>query len=177
MRYQPALDGLRGVAVAVVLAFHLGVPGTSGGYLGVSVFFTLSGFLITTLLLQEQRSRGRIQLTYFYARRMRRLLPAALVCLAAIAALGANQAFGDRAGLRADVLAAVFDVANWRALLGDQSYAELFLSPSPSPTSGRSPSRSSSTCSDRLLWPACLHCGSGAVARMRRSFPCSSPSP
>src|SRR5688500_1208178 len=82
--YQPALDGVRALAVAAVLLFHAEVPGFSGGYLGVSVFFTLSGYLITTLLLTEHATTGTISMPGFYARRVRRLLPASLVCLTAI---------------------------------------------------------------------------------------------
>ena len=80
--YQPALDGVRALAVAAVLLFHAEVPGFSGGYLGVSVFFTLSGYLITSLLLAEHAGTGSISMSGFYARRVRRLLPASLVCLA-----------------------------------------------------------------------------------------------
>ena len=68
--YQPALDGVRALAVAAVLLFHAEVPGFSGGYLGVSVFFTLSGYLITTLLLTEHATTGRISMPGFYARRV-----------------------------------------------------------------------------------------------------------
>ena len=79
--YQPALDGVRAVAVSAVLLFHGGVPGFEGGYLGVSVFFTLSGYLITSLLLHEHQRSGTIDLPGFYTRRLRRLLPASMMCL------------------------------------------------------------------------------------------------
>ena len=72
----PALDGLRAVAVGLVLVGHGGVPGVSGGFVGVDVFFVLSGFLITSLLLEELGRSGRIDLTGFWIRRARRLLPA-----------------------------------------------------------------------------------------------------
>ena len=85
--YQPALDGVRALAVVAVLLFHAGVPGFDGGYLGVSVFFTLSGYLITSLLLSEFDTTGRIDLGAFYARRMRRLLPASVLCVAVIVVL------------------------------------------------------------------------------------------
>ncbi|HWF27917.1 MAG TPA: acyltransferase, partial [Mycobacterium sp.] len=72
----PALDGLRAIAVALVLAGHGGIPGVTGGFIGVDVFFVLSGFLITSLLLDELGRCGRIELTGFWIRRARRLLPA-----------------------------------------------------------------------------------------------------
>ena len=84
--YQPALDGLRAVAVSMVLLFHQGW--LRGGYVGVSVFFTLSGYLITSLALTEHERTGRLDVGGFYARRLRRLLPASLACLAAIVAPG-----------------------------------------------------------------------------------------
>jgi peptidoglycan/LPS O-acetylase OafA/YrhL len=123
------LDGLRGLAVAGVLAYHLGVPGFGGGFLGVSLFFTLSGYLITALLLVEHDRTGRIDLRGFWGRRARRLLPAALACLAVVVVVG--QGIGGGSGLAGDVQAAVFDVANWRFLLADRSYAELFDGASP----------------------------------------------
>jgi peptidoglycan/LPS O-acetylase OafA/YrhL len=129
--YNPALDGLRGVAVAVVMLFHSGFSWARGGYLGVSTFFTLSGFLITTLLLRERADRGRVDLPRFWARRVRRLLPASALTLVAVAvwALVADQSW--ERNLRGDELAALFQVANWRFLVDDRSYADLFAAPSP----------------------------------------------
>src|SRR4026207_234648 len=86
--YWPALDGLRGLAVLAVLFFHAGFDWARGGYLGVSAFFTLSGFLITTLLVTEWRETGSISLKRFWARRFRRLMPVALL------ALGGTVVFG-----------------------------------------------------------------------------------
>ncbi|MFM2076997.1 MAG: hypothetical protein RJA49_887 [Actinomycetota bacterium] len=123
--YQPALDGVRGVAVALVLVFHGGFSWLTGGYVGVSVFFTLSGFLITGLLLTEHGTTGRVSLRGFYGRRVRRLMPASLFCLAAIAVLAAFGRFGGLPHLRRDLLAALFQVANWNALAGGRSYADL----------------------------------------------------
>src|SRR5919202_3192818 len=80
--HVPALDGVRGLAVAAVLAFHGGVAAVHGGFLGVDAFFVLSGYLITALLLVEHAGTGRIRLGSFWARRARRLLPALLVLLA-----------------------------------------------------------------------------------------------
>ena len=129
--YQPALDGIRAVSIALVFAFHLGAPWLPGGYLGVSVFFTLSGFLITSLLLRERAANGRIDARAFYVRRLRRLLPASLMCLTGVAVLASIGTIAVRTDLRAGVLGAVFQVANWEQLLGHHSYADLFLAPSP----------------------------------------------
>jgi peptidoglycan/LPS O-acetylase OafA/YrhL len=122
--YQPALDGLRAVSVVAVLLFHAGVSWMSGGYLGVSVFFTLSGFLITRLLLAEHERSGRIDARAFYARRARRLLPASVVCLVGVCLFAAGGAFDGVVDLRRDVLGAVLQIANWTSLAGDGGYAE-----------------------------------------------------
>jgi peptidoglycan/LPS O-acetylase OafA/YrhL len=130
LRYEPGLDGLRGLAVVAVLAFHDGR--LHGGFLGVSTFFTLSGFLITRLLLSEWRTADGISLRRFYTRRVRRLLPAALAGLVVAAAVTA--ALRDPQTSRAfpiDTLSAVANVANWRFLWSGRSYANLFAAPSP----------------------------------------------
>jgi len=123
--YQPALDGVRALAVAAVLAFHGGASWMTGGYVGVSVFFTLSGYLITSLLLAEHDSTGTVALGPFYARRMKRLLPASLVCLALVLGAAALGAFDSVTTLRRDSLGALLQVANWVKLFGDASYADL----------------------------------------------------
>jgi peptidoglycan/LPS O-acetylase OafA/YrhL len=123
--YQPALDGVRGVSVAMVLLFHGGFTWMTGGYVGVSVFFTLSGFLITGLLLAEHGTTGRIATSRFYARRVRRLMPASLLCLAGISVAAAFGEFGGLPHVRRDVLAALLQVANWNALHNGTSYADL----------------------------------------------------
>src|SRR5262245_4168116 len=84
--YRPALDGLRGIAIALVVGFHA-FRWPANGALGVDLFFVLSGFLITTLLLEEHRSFGRIGLRRFYVRRVRRLYPALLLLLLALVAV------------------------------------------------------------------------------------------
>jgi peptidoglycan/LPS O-acetylase OafA/YrhL len=81
--FRPDLEGLRGVAILLVLLYHARLPGFDGGFVGVDVFFVLSGFLITGLLLREHERFGRIDLGAFYARRVRRILPAAAVVLVA----------------------------------------------------------------------------------------------
>jgi peptidoglycan/LPS O-acetylase OafA/YrhL len=127
-----ALDGLRGVAVAGVLLFHGGVGWAGGGFLGVSIFFTLSGFLITSLLVAERDEQRSIGLGHFWSRRARRILPAALLALAGIALYGLTVADAEQAArLPGDGLAALLEVANWHFLFGDQSYAALFSDPSP----------------------------------------------
>ncbi len=128
----PAWDGLRGLAVLGVLLFHSELGFARGGYLGVSAFFTLSGFLITSLLLAEHRRGGRIGLRGFWARRARRLLPAAFVALAGLVLFGATVATPDQVrSLRGDVLAALGYVANWRFYATGQSYTHVFSAPSP----------------------------------------------
>ena len=127
-----ALDGLRGLAVAAVLAYHAGFGWARGGFLGVSLFFTLSGFLITSLLLAERRHDGRVSLGSFWRRRARRLLPAALVALAGIVVFGATVATGSQVrSLRGDVLGALGYVANWHFIVAGSSYGDLWSSPSP----------------------------------------------
>ena len=122
--YQPSLDGVRAVSVIAVLLFHAGMSWMTGGYLGVSVFFTLSGFLITRLLLAEHERSGRIDAGAFYARRARRLLPASVVCLVTVCMFAANGAFDGVADLRRDVVGAALQVANWTSLAGKGGYAE-----------------------------------------------------
>jgi peptidoglycan/LPS O-acetylase OafA/YrhL len=130
--YWPAIDGLRAVAVVSVLFFHAGFSWAAGGYLGVSTFFTLSGFLITSLLLTEREATGRIDTRAFWSRRFRRLLPAALAALALAVLYGATVADAEQIReLRGDILACLAYVANWRFLFSEQSYADLFATPSP----------------------------------------------
>ncbi|HEX7096949.1 MAG TPA: acyltransferase, partial [Acidimicrobiales bacterium] len=128
----PALDGLRGVAVIGVLFFHGGFSWATGGFLGVSTFFTLSGFLITNLLVREHDRTQTIRLRAFWSRRFRRLLPAALAALVLIALYGQVYASPEQLqDLRGDALAALAYVANWRLLFEGKSYGDLFSAPSP----------------------------------------------
>src|SRR5207245_9533602 len=110
-RYEPGLDGVRALAVLAVLAFHDGR--LRGGFLGVSTFFTLSGFLITGLLLREWTSEGSVSLGHFFGRRLRRLVPAALagVRLAPAVAIALHDAQTSQNFSRAG-LPALRDVAH-----------------------------------------------------------------
>src|SRR4249920_3183642 len=81
--YRPYLDGLRGVAVLLVFAFHAARAGLPGGFIGVDIFFVLSGYLITRILIIQHETKGRIDLPGFYARRIRRLMPAVIVVVLA----------------------------------------------------------------------------------------------
>ncbi len=120
-RYR-GLDGLRAIAVTTVILFHLTPGGLPGGYLGVDVFFVISGFLITSLLLREHGDTGRLHLPGFWCRRARRLLPAlALVVLASCAAAVAIG--GDvLVGIGRQVLGAATFSYNWLAIANNASY-------------------------------------------------------
>lgn len=113
-----ALDGLRGVAVLLVLAFHARFTGFGGGFLGVSLFFTISGYLITTLLLAEHERSGSIDLRGFWLRRARRLLPAATATVAVLALIGKARAY--------DTFGALLYHSNWQQIWNQQEYALLF---------------------------------------------------
>jgi peptidoglycan/LPS O-acetylase OafA/YrhL len=130
--YRPALDGIRALAVAAVVLFHAGVPGLDGGFLGVDAFFVLSGFLITSLLLDEHRARGRIDLRRFWLRRARRLLPALLTVVLGTVVAGRLLLDGDALGLlRTDAYAALGYVANWRMIFRGTGYVAATAVPSP----------------------------------------------
>jgi peptidoglycan/LPS O-acetylase OafA/YrhL len=130
--HLPALDGLRGVAVIGVLCFHGGFDWARGGYLGVSAFFTLSGFLITNLLVREWDASGAIRTRRFWDRRFRRLLPALVLALLGTALatwwLGTPEQLRT---LRGDALASLAYVANWRFVFQGTDYASLAGAPSP----------------------------------------------
>jgi len=130
-RYMPGLDGLRALAVLAVIAFHEQLGWAPGGLLGVGVFFTLSGYLITDLLLGQWSARGRLQLADFWARRARRLLPALFVMLAVVTAW---VTLADRArlsSLRGAVAAAATYSSNWYLIIQNQSYFARFAPPAP----------------------------------------------
>ncbi|MEY9932938.1 peptidoglycan/LPS O-acetylase OafA/YrhL [Catenulispora sp. GP43] len=118
----PALDGLRALAVAAVLLYHAGLSRVRGGFLGVDVFFVLSGYLITGLLAREYLATGAVALRRFYLRRARRLLPALFVVLAGVCAYVVLWLPGEAAGLRGDATASLFYVTNWWFVAKGQSY-------------------------------------------------------
>ncbi|RHA44444.1 acyltransferase, partial [Cellulomonas rhizosphaerae] len=118
----PGLDGLRALAVAAVIAYHLFPDQLPGGFLGVDVFFVVSGFLITTLLLREVRDGGRLQLARFWVRRARRLVPA-LVVVVAVSIPAAALADRDLlVGIGRQVLGALTFSTNWLAIGAGASY-------------------------------------------------------
>jgi peptidoglycan/LPS O-acetylase OafA/YrhL len=127
----PALDGIRAIAVGLVLAEHGGIPGVSGGFLGVDVFFVLSGFLITSLLLDELGGTGRIALAGFWIRRARRLLPALIAMVLAVVAARELFPAEATATLRDDAVAAFFWVANWAFVAQKTDYFSQGSPPSP----------------------------------------------
>jgi peptidoglycan/LPS O-acetylase OafA/YrhL len=130
--YHPALDGLRGLALLAIIVYHSQVGWAPGAFLSVSTFFTLSGFLITGLLLVEHRRTNRISLGGFWSRRLRRLMPAATA--AVIAIVFATWIFGDStqlARMRGDALASLGYVANWWFIGQGDQYGASFASPSP----------------------------------------------
>ena len=130
--YQPALDGLRGLALIAIFFFHAGFSFAPGAFLSVSTFFTLSGFLITVLLIGEHRGNGRIGLKAFWSRRFRRLLPASLVVIFAVLVISWFLADATQLQkLPGDAIACLAYVANWHFIAAGDSYAALFIAKSP----------------------------------------------
>ena len=154
--YLPGLDGLRAVSVLAVLAFHHYFIGgheqgfAPGGFLGVEVFFVVSGYLITSLLLAERRETGRVSLKRFWIRRARRLLPALFVMLAVVVLYALLFLPDSIDKLKSDTLAALSYTSNWWLVISHQSYAsEAGPARRCSSICGRSRSKSSSTCCGR----------------------------
>ena len=128
----PALDGIRALGIILVLFFHGGFSWAGGGFFGVDVFFVLSGFLITGLLVSEYRLNAGIGLARFWGHRVRRLVPALLVMLAGIALYGILAAPSDTLGqLRGDALATLFYVNNWHLASNSQGYFAALNTPRP----------------------------------------------
>ncbi|QGS34833.1 acyltransferase family protein [Corynebacterium xerosis] len=129
--YIPALDGLRTIAVMAVLFYHLGATWAPGGLLGVAVFFTLSGYLITTNLLRAKYRHDTFRLSTFWLRRFRRLVPAVVVTVAAVflvTALSTPGELGDRVG---ESISSLLYVNNWYVIFQGQSYFDQFESTGP----------------------------------------------
>ena len=115
--WHPSLAGIRGLAILLVLGFHMSLPLTLGGPVGVTVFFVLSGFLITSLLVHEAARAGRIDLRGFYVRRIRRLFPALLVAVFLVVVVAA--AAGQIGSVAADSALSLTYVSNWARAAGD----------------------------------------------------------
>ena len=130
-RYLPGLDGLRALAVGAVVAYHVDLGWAQGGLLGVGVFFTLSGYLITDLLLGQQESTGGLQLADFWLRRARRLLPALFLMLAVVVAWVTLLDRSLLPATRGAVVASVGYVSNWWLIAQHSSYFAQFGPPSP----------------------------------------------
>lgn len=129
--YMPGLDGLRALAVFAVIAYHLELSWAPGGLLGVSLFFVLSGYLITNILMKQWERTGTIDLKDFWIRRARRLLPALFVMLIGVILWATFFSSERLADLLQEVLAAAFYTSNWYLIFHQVSYFESFGPPSP----------------------------------------------
>jgi peptidoglycan/LPS O-acetylase OafA/YrhL len=166
-RFRPDLEGLRAVAVVLVLLYHAKVPGFAGGYVGVDVFFVLSGFLITGLLYDELHSTGRISFANFYARRARRLLPAAgLVLMCTLAASAWLLSSARLSTVAADVSAAALYISNLRFGIQANDYFQASSAPSPVLHFW------SLSVEEQfyIVWPAILVLAYGGFRRVRASY-------
>jgi peptidoglycan/LPS O-acetylase OafA/YrhL len=130
--FRPDIEGLRGVAVLAVVGYHAGVPGLGGGFVGVDVFYVISGFLITGLLWREIIESGTVRLARFYGNRARRLLPAAMVVLVVVAAVSALVLSPLRVPtVLGDALASAAYVGNYRFAVRGTDYLAANSPPSP----------------------------------------------
>jgi peptidoglycan/LPS O-acetylase OafA/YrhL len=130
--YLPGLDGIRAFALIPVMLFHSGFAWVPGAMFGLSTFFTMSGYLITSLLIEEHKGTGGIGLGEFWRRRFRRLLPGSLLAMLLAIAFGIFAADAtQRAELGGDIAASLAYVANWWFIATGQTYAALFEAPSP----------------------------------------------
>ena len=130
-RYIPALDGLRTLAVVAVVLYHLNLTWAQGGLLGVTVFFVLSGYLITRLLINEVSKTGRIDLKSFWIRRIRRLFPAVVTVVAVTCALCTIFNHVMLTKMRPDILPSLLFFNNWWQIAQDVSYFNALGDPSP----------------------------------------------
>jgi len=130
LTYLPGLDGLRAISVVAVLLYHADLDWIPGGFLGVEVFFVISGYLITLLMLNERESTGALDMRHFWLRRARRLLPALYALLAGVAVYSVFFLRENLAKLRDDILAAFFYVTNWYLIFSQTSYFDRLGRPS-----------------------------------------------
>ena len=130
IQYRPGLDGLRALAVVAVFLYHARIDWLPGGFLGVDLFFVLSGYLITSLLLVEWEARNRIDLFRFWMRRARRLLPALVVVVLASLVLASIFARQDLAHTRSDVASSLLYYMNWHLIAANHSYFNVMGNPS-----------------------------------------------
>jgi peptidoglycan/LPS O-acetylase OafA/YrhL len=130
IQYRPGLDGLRALAVAAVFLYHSRIDWLPGGFLGVDLFFVLSGYLITSLLLVEWEARNRIDLRRFWLRRARRLLPALVVVVLGALVLASIFARQDLAHTRSDAISSLLYYTNWHLIIANHSYFNLMGNPS-----------------------------------------------
>ncbi|MDQ1448819.1 MAG: hypothetical protein QOC79_1790 [Actinomycetota bacterium] len=167
LRYRPHLDGLRAVAVFLVVAFHADLGRVSGGFIGVDIFFVLSGFLVTRILVRDLASGGRIQWRRFYARRVRRILPAAVATLVVTAVVFAVVATpAEMLDALGGFRAAFFYVANWHFIHQSTDYFAPNVNTNPVLHFW------SLAVEEQfyLLWPLCLgvlYVGTGYIGRRR----------
>ena len=130
-RYIPALDGLRTLAVVAVVLYHLNLTWAQGGLLGVTIFFVLSGYLITRLLLNEVAKTGRIDLKSFWIRRIRRLVPAVVTVVFVTCALCTIFNHVMLTKMRPDILPSLLFFNNWWQIAQNVSYFNALGDPSP----------------------------------------------
>jgi peptidoglycan/LPS O-acetylase OafA/YrhL len=131
--YRADIDGIRGVAIILVVLYHAGFSWVPGGYIGVDVFFALSGYLITGILLKELKATSNISFTKFYARRAKRLLPMSVFVLLStvFVTYATRHVAEDAAATSGDVIAASLYAANWQALTRATDYFDAESASSP----------------------------------------------
>lgn len=130
-KYVPSIDGLRALAVIAVIAYHLNFSWAKGGFIGVDIFFVLSGYLITNILLTQWEKTQSLQLKQFWIRRFRRLIPAVYVMVVVVVIYSVFFHPEILKNLRGDAIASFFYVSNWWFIFHNVSYFDSFGLPSP----------------------------------------------